>query len=445
MIFNSKAGVFFNKVARLASMLDMEVMLMCYLFSYSFSGVLRNVSYFLACLVLVTYIALDFFWFQELRTSFNYYVALGFCILSALACVMHFNLDFHFKATVRLALDLYVFYLVPTSWNDYEREQIVRFTFDALYLFSALITFVLVLLFAILIILGDFSIANSDFFISQDNRLWCGQNPNTTGSVMLMMIILCVHRFVATKRIRIDMITILIMAFVLLLFSQSRTAIYSVIVFISIFFFFKMQIAPMKNRKILAFIFTCLLAVVLLFGFGALIDLLYDKTSNNNAVESNRNSAGEISSSQRLVSVDYSFNGRSDIWVESIDKILESPFLGYDSVAIKNSKNVLGKHAGDTHNLLLQIALYCGIPCAMIAVLIVLSGLVGFIKNKVKTTFDILLFSSVVALSVEFMAESLILSFLPILYFASLGFGAYYNKHRDMKSDGNNIVHNTSL
>lgn len=452
MTLNPKNGICFNKVARLASMIDMGILLMCYLAFSPFTDNLRLVSYFFAVLVLFAYVVFDFFFFHELRSSLNYYPVLAFCILSAVSCLFNFSFDLHLREIVRLALDVYVFYLVPSTWSAIERNKMVRFTFDSLYVILSVIISVLFLLALVIVFYGYFSIAASEFYISLDARLYCGLNPNTTGSVALLTIVLCAHRFLAKKKIGIDSIVVVLMALLLLLLSQSRTALISVIVFFSVFFFFKMLIGSNYSvrRALILFVITCFLAVAIFFVFTIAIEMLYNFLYRFGFVEVGNISVGDLplikdNSLQRLASVDYSLSGRSDIWMEAIHAILENPLWGCDYVAIKSNGGELGYHTGYAHNLLLQIALYCGIPCALIALYIVFSYIVGFAKNTKKTLFDVLLFSSVFALSCEFMAESLILSLLPICYFTSLGSGAYYNKHRETQSDGNNILHNTSL
>lgn len=452
MRLTGKRGIGFNKIARLVSILDMGVPLLWYLFDSPFTDTLRLVSYFLAVLVMLSYVMTDFFYFQELRNSINYHYVLTFCILSAVSCVVHFSWDLHLREIIRLALDFYVFYLIPTTWSDYEREDVVRFTFNIIYAMAAVVVSLLFLFFIVVLVHGSFSIAGSEYYISSENRLCIGLNPNTTGSLMLLAIIASVHKARVIKRISIDIVIVSAMAIVLLLLSQSRTAIISVVAFFPALFFFSMQIGSNRNikRQIFLIGMVCLMAIALFLAFAVFIDKIYYLLSciQSITIGSNPGSSSTsiiAKSSQRLSSFDSDFSGRTDIWMEAFHSIFKNPLFGCDYVAIKSSGGTLGHFTGNTHNLVLQIALYCGIPCTLIAIYIVVAYVIGFAKKKSKTIMDVLLFSTIVAISVEFMAESLILSPLSILYFASLGTGAYYNKHSGEKTDGNNILHNTSL
>lgn len=424
----SVSSIQMNCIARFVSMADMGVMVFSNLFLSPYSHAINLVSYFFAVLVMLIYVGFDFFYYRELKTASSYRIVLSFCILSAISCVLNFGFDFHIREIVRFALDLYIFYLVPVTWNKQDVEVVIRFSFDSLLFFLTLIIIALFCLFVKVAIYGNFSIMESTYHISA-NRLVLELNPNTIGSIALVTIILCVYKIISYgKNYWLKSLVILVgfISIVLLLASQSRASIISLIIFSTVFFFLGMQINKRyrKKSKIKLFVSALFFAILLFLACVILITLIYSTLLKHKAITSYE----PISSFQRLTIVkNNGFSGRTDIWVDALHAIMKNPILGCDFSEVLASEGPLGYHHGYTHNLLLQIALYCGLPCAGIAAFLVTAYLFGFVKKGAWNTFEVLAFSSVFALVAEYMVEGMMISFLTIAFFSFLGAGVYCN------------------
>ena len=406
-----------RQTAEIAIMVDNVMFILFNMFESEPMRILMWATFLFSTAFSAVYALCDLVWFRRLKASGLYYVVVVFCILSALSLLLNFSMDYRARIIIGTAVNLFIFYLFPCN-ADVHRE--VDFVFRSAYF---ILYFMIIMLFVLTVgifLLGPYSILGTTYEF--DGRLRCGLNPNIISSIALAAVLTGVYEIYASKRYVSPVILIALSLFLLLL-TQTKTATYVLLVFASIFVFFivfeklRSVITPAVSAILaLAAMVACFFVVLLLLG--TVVDMIL--LTKDSSAEVIGNSAPRITSS-----INWSFSNRTPIWLEAIEYIADSPLLGVDTAAIDEAP-VLSAHP-HVHNQLLQIAVGSGVPCALLAVFIVVYYGIGFFRRifRDKSFEEVFCFAVAISLTLELMFEVLFANFLIIFYFTALGFGTY--------------------
>jgi O-antigen ligase len=441
--FNLKLYLVFNTVLKFLILLDISVEQIYFLLPPMLWTVVNKVTY-------IAFLFAGFIVIWDMCTG-RYYFSIPNCILLfvaccfiAVSCFVNLTLGFgELNWTVHLIV--YCFLLGQFNHDIVKKDIELQFLACSLIIqFVILATEILAWLY---FINKELLWVSNEYVGYGFSGLSAGNGKNKFASDALLFIILSAiqivsrwHRKGAVELLyRIMNIVFLALGYLSLTFSQSKTSQIVLILFSMLFFLgleYGKRDATKRNIYLLFFI-AILIGVIVFCGYSLIFNCLSPKLLH----DSERVIQDSKLVNLRLVDdeVDFSVTGRTEIWRESLKLIKQKPIFGHGCQNLTPveyyGKELRIPHIkGYTHNAVLWLAVFFGIPAALlISVYIGLINLKLFLKLIKKRNgiaeYGWFLFANNMCWIIFSMVECGIFffnTFVSIFFFIALGYTSYY-------------------